>query len=158
MNFQISALPPAPFATLFTLSDEALAAKGGMRRVVDRSPGFPCRVSLCDAEPSETVILVHYEHQAAPSPYRASHAIYVRPGVAQARPEPGEVPSMLRSRLLSLRAFDDAGMLLDADVVEGQAVEGVIERLLGVPGAAYLHLHFARTGCYAARADRGPDR
>ena len=83
---------------------------GALLRVADPSPGFPCRVSLCDAEPGETVLLVHYEHQPAASPFRASHAVYVRRGAVQAHPAPGEVPEMLRRRLLSVRAFDDAGM------------------------------------------------
>jgi hypothetical protein len=154
MTFQISALPSAPFAPLFALSDEALAAKGGVRRVADRAPGFPCRVSLRDAAPGETVLLVHYEHHPVRSPFRASHAIYVREGAAQAHPEPGEVPEMLRSRLLSVRAFDGAGMLVDADVVEGRALDAAIERLLGAAQADYLHVHFARPGCFAVRVDR----
>ena len=154
MTFQIVALPAAPFAPLFALSDEALAARGGVRRVADRAPGFPCRVSLRDARPGEDVLLVNYEHQPARSPFRSTYAIYVRRDAVQARLEPGEVPEMFRSRLLSARAFDEAGMLLDADVVEGREVEGVIGRLLGVATAAYLHVHFARPGCYAARVDR----
>jgi hypothetical protein len=155
MAFQITALPAAPFAPLFELSDEALAAQGGVRRVADRVPGFPCRVSLRDAEAGETVLLVNHEHQPARSPFRSTHAIYVRRGAVQAHPRPDEVPEMLRARLLSVRGFDDAGMLRDADVVEGRALEAVVTRLLGAPGTAYLHLHFAKPGCYAARVDRG---
>jgi hypothetical protein len=154
MAFQITALPPAPFVPLFDLSADSLAERGGVLRVADRSPGYPCRVSLRDAEPGETVLLVNYEHQPARSPFRSTHAIYVRRGAEQAHPAPDEVPEMLRSRLLSVRAFDASGMLAEADVVEGREVESAIERLFGAPAAAYLHLHFARPGCYAARVDR----
>jgi hypothetical protein len=154
MTFLVTALPLAPFSQLFTLSDEALATHGAVRRSADRRPGFPCRVSLRDAEPGETVLLVNYEHQPARSPFRSTYAIYVRRDATQAHPRPGEVPDMLRSRLLSVRAFDDAGMLLDADVVEGRVVEPALERLLAAPSAAYVHVHFARPGCYAARVDR----
>jgi Protein of unknown function (DUF1203) len=154
MTFQLVALPEAPFAPLFILSDHALAAHGGVRRVADRSPGFPCRVSLRDAEPGDEVLLVNYEHQPARSPFRSTHAIYVRRGAVQVHLEPGEVPPMLQSRLLSVRAFDDAGMLLDAGVVEGREVERVVARLFDAVGVAYLHVHFARMGCYAARVDR----
>jgi Protein of unknown function (DUF1203) len=121
--------------------------------IADQSPAFPCRVSLQDAAEGETVILLHYEHQRADSPFRASHAIYVRPAPAKRIPR-GEVPKMLRSRLLSVRAFDDRGMLEEADVVEGAALEPIIERMLRNPKVAYLHIHFARPGCYAARVDR----
>jgi hypothetical protein len=157
MTFQFHALPSERFADLFAIPDDVLAGRGAVRRVVDRAPGFPCRVSLRDAEVGETVLLVHFEHQPAPTPFRASHAIYVRRGAARARPEPGEIPEMLRSRLLSVRAFDGDGMLVDADVAEGRVLESVATRMLGAPSAAYLHVHFARPGCYAARVDRaGP--
>ena len=61
---------------------------------------------------------------------------------------------MLRSRLLSLRAFDDAGMLVDADVADGTELEPLIERQLADAQVRYLHIHFARPGCYAARVER----
>lgn len=155
MTFHITALPAAPFAPLFALSDDALAAKGAVRRVADGRPVFPCRVSLRDAERGEELLLTNYEHQPARSPFRSSHAIYVRRGAEQAHLEPGEVPVMLRSRLLSVRAFDVSGMLVGADVVEGRALETMIGALLDAPGASYLHIHFARPGCYAARVERG---
>lgn len=154
MSFQISALPVEPFQPLFGLSDADLARRRAVRRIADRSPGFPCRVSLEDAVPGEPVLLVHYEHQPADTPYRAGHAIFVREGAKEARPAVGEVPEVLRRRLLSVRAFDAVGMMVDADVVEGPALETLIQRLFARPEAAYLHVHNARPGCYAARADR----
>ena len=64
-----------------------------------------------------------------------------------------QLPMMLRS-LMSLRAFDDQDMMVDADVAEGEAVEGLIERLLARPEVAYVHAHYARRGCYAALVRR----
>lgn len=154
MPFQIRALPAEPFAPLFAMSDDELRERGAVRQTVDRTPGFPCRVSLADAEPGEVVVLVHYEHQPARTPYRAGHAIYVREGAAEARPAPGEVPEVLRRRLLSVRAFDAAGMMVGADVVDGRALELVVERLFADARVSYLHLHNAKPGCYAARVDR----
>ena len=154
MSFQIHALPAEPFAPLFGMTDDELRARGAVRQTVDRTPGFPCRVSLADAAPGETVVLVHYEHQPVHTPYRAGHAIYVREGVAEAHPAAGEIPEVLRRRLLSVRAFDASGMMLDADVVEGRALGPAIARLFADGRVAYLHLHNAKPGCYAARVDR----
>jgi hypothetical protein len=154
MNFRISALELARFAPLFGQSDAALAAQGARRVVATHSPGFPCRVSLADAEPGETLLLLHYEHLAADTPYRASHAIYVREAAAQAEPAAGEVPEVLRRRLLSVRAFDAADMMVDADVVDGVALAPVIARMFSCDNVSYLHLHNAKPGCYAARVDR----
>jgi hypothetical protein len=154
MSFRISALPLAPFAPLFALDDAALAARGARRMIADKTPGFPCRVSLEDAQPGETLILTHWEHQRADTPFRASHALYVREGAVEAHPEAGEVPALLRLRTLSLRGFDDGGMLIAADLAEGHALEPALASMLAAPAVAYVHLHYAKPGCYAARADR----
>jgi hypothetical protein len=78
----------------------------------------------------------------------------VRERATEAMLEISEVPEVIRLRLLSVRAFDALGMMLDADVTEGREVAPVIERLLGDPAVAYLHLHNAKAGCFAARVDR----
>jgi len=153
MSFRIRGLPAAPFADLFSMSDPQLSARDAVRRVAASKPGFPCRISLTDAEVGQEVILVHYEHHAVASPFRASHAIYVRAGEQQ-YDAVDRVPPMLRSRLLSVRAFDADGMLVDADIAEGADLEALIERQLAQPQTQYLHIHFARPGCYAARVDR----
>ena len=154
MSFVISPLPVEPFQALFGLSDEALAEKGVHRRTVD-GPGFPCRLTLEDAPLGETVLLLNYVHQPADTPFRASHAIFVREHAAPVQPAVDEVPPALAVRKhISLRAFDAEGMMLDADIAPGDDLPPVIERLLGEPGVAYLHAHYAGMGCYAARIDR----
>jgi hypothetical protein len=41
MSFRITGLAPEPFQHLFALSDAELAARGAVRRIADRKPGFP---------------------------------------------------------------------------------------------------------------------
>ena len=154
MNFQIIALEPDRFARLFDLSDESLAEHLAVRVVATSKPGFPCRVSLADAEVGDELILVNHQHLAGDSPYRATHAIYVRRGAVQARPAVNETPAMFLGRTLSLRAFDDLAMLVGADLVAGEDLGDALGRLLANPNAAYVHIHYAKPGCYAARADR----
>lgn len=154
MDFRISGLAPQPFAKLFSMDDGELARHRALRRIVDAKPGAPCRVSLEDAGPGEEVILVHHEHHAVDSPYRASHAVYVRRLAREAFDRVNEVPPALASRLLSVRAFDAAGLMVGADIAEGREIPALIARLFADPAAAYLHAHYARAGCYAARIDR----
>ena len=153
MHFRIRGLPAEHFADLFTMTEEELARRNAVWRVASESPGFPCRISLTDAGPGDEVILVNYEHLAVASPYRASHAIYVRPGEKQFDAI-DEVPAMLRRRLLSVRGFDSEGMMTNADVVDGTDLETLIERLLSDARTQYLHAHIARPGCYAASIER----
>ena len=152
--FRVSALPHEPFRELFALDDAALAARGIRRVIADDKPGFPCRVSLVDAEPGETLLLLHFLHHDVPGPYRASGPIYVRERASTAVPAPGEVPELLRVRLLSLRAYDADGLLRAADVTEGRDLETVIARLFADPAVSYIHAHNARAGCYDCRIDR----
>lgn len=153
MHFRITGLPAEAFHELFSLSDEALAERQAMRVVADQPHGYPCRVSLTDAEPGQSLILLHYEHHSVDSPFRSSHAIYIREGEQQ-YDQVDEVPDQLRRRLLSVRGFDRHGMLRDADVAQGTALEPLIERLFTDAQVSYLHIHMARPGCYAARVDR----
>jgi hypothetical protein len=154
MSFRITGLDPAPFAHLYGLSDEALAVHGATRYVADKAPGFPDRIEVRDLQPGETCLLVNYTHQPADTPYRASHAIFVREGAERAYEAVDEIPEVLRVRPLSLRAFDAAHMMVDADLVDGSAAEGLIETLLANPAVAYIQAHYARRGCYAARIER----
>jgi hypothetical protein len=154
MSFQIHALPYERFAPLFKLSDAGLAKAGAARMVVNARPGFPCRVSLADAERGETVVLVNFEHQPANSPYRASHAIFIREYAEQAFPGVGEVPEVLTSRLISVRAFDQRHYMMGADVVEGATLRKAIPAMLQSPDVSYLHLHNAKAGCFAASVTR----
>ena len=154
MSYVIQGLDPAPFRALYGLSDAALAARHAVRRTVAKKPGAPCRVTLADAEPGETVLLLNHEHLPVASPYRGTHAIFVREGAEVPARFENAVPEQLAIRLLSVRAFDDAGMMTNADVVEGRDLEPLIARFFKDPAVAYLHVHKAKPGCFAARVDR----
>ena len=154
MGFQVSALRVDEFRHLFGLDDESLARHGARRMTVDVKPGYPCRVTLKDADPGESVLLVNYEHLAVNTPYRSTHALFVREGATTCPPITNRIPEQLMIRLLSIRAFDVDGMMVDADVVHGEEAEPVIRGLLDDTRVEYLHIHNAKPGCYAARVDR----
>ena len=154
MHFRIRGLSPLPFQHLYGLPEAELKQRGVLRYMVDTKPGYPDRITMEDAEPGQTVLLLNHVCQDADTPYRASHAIFVREGATQQYDAIDQVPASLRIRLLSLRAYDQRGMMLDADVVEGTAIESVIARLFDDATVRYIHVHHARRGCYAGRIDR----
>lgn len=154
MDFRILPLDVDQFRPLFGLDETKLARFGAQRILVDSFPGYPCRVSLRDADIGEHVFLMNYEHQSQPGPYRSSHAIFVREWASQAAPDRNEVPVMFRHRLLSVRSFDASGMMIDADVIAGTQLETLIERMLGCSSTNYLHIHNAKPGCFAATVKR----
>src|SRR5262245_13215230 len=151
MSFRITGLPAGNFQHLFSLDDAELAALGAVRR---NAPGaVPCRISLTDATPGEEVILTNYEHHAVDSPYRMRFAIYVRKG-EETFDAVDAIPEQLRKRTLAARSFDEHGMMIERELVEGTGLEDTIRRLFADPRAAYLHLHYAAPGCYAAQVER----
>jgi uncharacterized protein DUF1203 len=154
MPFIVSGLPIERFEPLFGLSDEALAERGALRVTADDGR-YPCRVTLEDAAPGQTVLLVNHEHQTAPTPYRSNYAIFVSEAAqATRRMAPDELPPVLRGRSIALRAFDAGGMLLGAELALADDVAEKARAQLEDPAVAYLHAHNATYGCYAARIDR----
>ena len=154
MSFRITGLSPEPFCHLFGLSDEELAHHRARRYVADTKPGFPDRIEMRDAEPGETLLLLNHECQPARTPYRATHAIFVREGAEAAYSGIDVIPEPLRVRPISLRAFNEAGEMVDADLVDGSELRPLIERFFANSAVSYLHAHYAKRGCYAARFDR----
>ena len=153
MSFRILGLSPEPFRPFFEMTEAELSASGARRHIVDE-PGLPCRVSLEHARIGDEILLLNFEHQPARTPYRSRHAIYVSRGAARAFDAVDVVPETIATRLISVRAFDANEMMIDADVVEGTRAAETFERLLANRDAAYLHVHNAKRGCYAARVER----
>ncbi len=153
MSFRILGLAPEQFRPLFAMPDEALHRMGA-RRVIADDRRLPCRVSMEHAERGEELLLLNFEHQPANTPYRATHAIYVRKVAERAFEAVNIVPEVLASRLLSVRAFDAQHMIIDADVCDGTQAAEVFERFLDNPESSYLQVHNARHGCYTARVER----
>lgn len=155
MDYIVRGLPLAPFQPLFGLDDAGLRARGIVRMAADAKPGYPCRITLEDAKPGETLLLLNWRHLDVDSPYRADGPIFVRESAAATREVRNAIPEQQRSRLLSVRAYDAAGWMRDADVVEGVALEPLVARFFADQRVAFLHVHNARRGCYACRIDRG---
>lgn len=154
MNYVLQGLDPARFAPLFALDEAELAARDMRWMTVDAPVGFPCRLTLEDAPVGERVLLLPFTHQEGRSPYRASGPIFVRQGIAERTRITGELPPYLTLRLLSVRAYDGSDLMVDADVANGREAAPVIERFLARADVSYLHIHYAKRGCYACRVDR----
>ena len=153
MSFKISGLSAAPFVALFGLPDEELK-KHRAKRITVQGPGYPERIEMRDAEPGDVLLLVNYEHQPADTPYRASHAVYIKEGVTTSFSAIDELPEEMAKRLLSLRAYNENHMMVNADVVDGAAATPVIENMLEDQRVAYIHAHYAKPGCFAAYIGR----
>lgn len=153
MTYRIEPLPRAPFAPLFALSDEDLAARGARRWVADRAGVAPCRVSLATADVGERLVLVNHAHLTDPtSPYSASGPIFVREDAVEAPAFIASVPEMIAARPLSIRVYDKRNMMIDGEVIAGTDLDARLRHWFAVGHTALVHIHFAPRGCYLARA------
>ena len=153
-TFRLVGLAADNFKPFFQMSDDELAALGARRVVADESPGFPCRVSLVDAEVGDELLLLPFEHLSARSPYRASGPVYVRARAQRAVLEPGAIPPYVTRRLMSVRAYDASDMMVAGEVCEGADVRATLDRLMADGTVAYVHLHNAKRGCFSCRVER----
>jgi hypothetical protein len=155
VTYSIQGLPVEDFQPLFGLSDDALAQRHIVRMTADAPVGFPCRILLADAKPGDMLLLLNHEYLAAKTPYQGRHAIFVNEAATASARFVDEIPPVLGIRkAISLRGFDQADMMVDADVVPGAEVEGLILRLFANPTITYIHAHNAGRGCFAARINR----
>ena len=151
MTYRITGLDPAPFRPLFGLSDDELARRGVVRMTVTEKPSFPCRVTLEDRDVGEQVLLLNHVSQDG-GPYHASHAIFVTDGSPATFVD--EVPPAFAGRVLSLRAFDDEGMMVEAALAQPGDADAAIRSLLANQCVDHIDAHNATRGCFSARIER----
>lgn len=153
-SFQIEGIDYPIVEHFFQFNDEELAEFGAIRQWADQKPGFPCRVSLEDAEPGEELILFPFKHHDVDSPYQATGPIYVRKGAKSAQLQKNELPKMLEHRLLSLRGYNSSGMMLKAETINGNNLKTTINELFGDQSIHYIQIHNAGPGCYNCTVKR----
>ncbi|MFL5318740.1 MAG: DUF1203 domain-containing protein [Myxococcaceae bacterium] len=124
-------------------------------RVAKDKPGFPCRACLRDAEVGERLLLCSFTPFVKPGPYRAIGPVFLHERSCDPFIDRGEVPEILRTRLVSLRAYDDREELRSAEVVDGGLA--LIEQATAMfsdPRIHHIDVHLARPGCFACRLER----
>ncbi len=153
-NFQIKAIDTSRVNHLFDLNDQDLAKMNAIKKTVTAKPGFPCRVSLEDAEVGEEVILFSYDPFNIDSPYQTQSPIFVRINAKTAKLGVNEIPRMLQHRTQSLRAFDNSGMMLDARTINGKEVSEHLKNLFLNQDILFIHIHNSGPGCFNCQVDR----
>ncbi|HEX9946503.1 MAG TPA: DUF1203 domain-containing protein [Allosphingosinicella sp.] len=154
MTYRIEGLEREAYAYLLRLGDDDLAGLSARRVTADRKPGFPCRVTLEDAEPGESLILFNHVSHDVPTPFRSAYAIYVRETALEPAVHANSTPPVFEGRALGLRGFDREGMLRGALLALPGEADGKIRELFDRPEIETIHAHNAAAGCFAAKIVR----
>ena len=152
-NFIITALENN-FNYLFDLSEKELAAKGAKKMIVDEKPGYPCRVSLADAEIGEEVVLFPFQHLKTNSPFQSSGPIFVRKNAKTSTLEVNIIPEFLLHRFLSIRAYDTNGMMVETGTCQGTELKDKLQSYFKNINVSYIQIHNAGPGCYDCQVNR----
>lgn len=153
-NFQIVALQEKEFNNLFLMNEEVLKSIGAVKIIANKNPGYPCRISLKDAEVGEEVILLNYQYHSVNSPYKASGPIFIRKGATTAKLDVNEIPHMLHHRYLSVRGYNTDSMIVEARVTEGVHLRENIDEIFDNKEVEYIHILNAKPGCYNCLVNR----
>ncbi len=147
MTYQITGIDPKKLKNVAN-------APGTVRVRATGTPGFPCRVTLEDAEPGEELLLFNHVSHDVDSPYRSSYAIYARPGAKVAARYRDAIPPIFAGRPLGMRAFGIDAMLKTARLAMPGEADSMIRQLFELEDVAYIDVHNAAHGCFAARVER----
>lgn len=154
MTYRITGLNPANHAVLFAMTDAELSAINARRVIANSNHGFPCRVSLRDADEGDALILFHHVSHEVATPYRSAYAIYVRETADAAAVYVDETPPVFEGRPIALRGFDADGNLLGAALALPGQADARIRELFESDDIAYIHAHNAAHGCFSAAIER----
>ncbi len=147
MTYRINGIDPNQ---IDTDSASALA----VRVKATSNLGFPCRVTLEDAEQGEELLLFNHVSHDVQSPYRSSYAVYARISAAKPAQYTNEVPPVFQGRPLGMRAFGSDAMLKTAGLAMPGDADQTIRRLFELDEVAYIDVHNAAHGCFVARVER----
>jgi hypothetical protein len=125
------------------------------RVVVADDPGsYPCRRCLADAAVGDRLLLLPYDPFPGSSPYTGHGPVFVHADGCESHTPGADIPEQLRSRLLAVRGYDASSMMATSDVVHGALVEDALRAAFSESATEFVHIHFARPGCFACRVDR----
>jgi len=151
--FASSAFRIAPLPT--EVAEEArrvaeLGAEDHAVITVDSVTGYPCRHCLRWAQPGERVILFPYTSIPPGHPYSETGPIFVHAEQCERYSATGEYPPDFRDGRV-FRAYDANYNMIDAEVVNGDDPEAVIEKLLQNPKTEFVDARSVTRGCFTFR-------
>lgn len=79
-------------------------------------------------------------------PYHGSHAIYLWEGCNDQGIYINEITESIVARLLSLRAFGENHLMLQADICKGADMKMLLKFFFDYPSVGYIHIHNAKQG------------
>ena len=153
MNFTVRGIPQS-------LADEVrrtrVSPQYGHPTLLEVATGTgPCRCCLRPFVPGqEQRLLFTYRPQGEDGSLMAPGPVFIHAEPCEAYVDDGFPPGLRSLPLAFESRAARSRVLVVLTPATTQAPESCIERLLGEPGAKWLHLRHAEAGCFVARVER----
>jgi hypothetical protein len=121
--------------------------------VADSPASYPCRHCLRWVEPGERVILFPYTSIPPGHPYSETGPIFVHSDPCERYADTSQFPPDLRAGR-ALRAYNSKFDMIDAQVVDDDEPETVIEKFFQNPDTKFVDARSVTRGCYTFRIER----
>lgn len=148
INFKFYSLDKKQFDEFFEMSKNELDKLNIRKIIVEEKPGYPCRVSLQDAEIGEEVLLMSYNHIINKSLFDSKGPIFIRKNAQNKEFKVNEIPLMFNHRILSLRGYDIDYMMIYAATIKGSVLKETINTAFENEKVNFIHIHNSSPGCY----------
>jgi hypothetical protein len=145
MTFRIDAIPSDELARIRAAGYDI---QGDPFRAREAGGGEPLRCCLRPARAGERIALIAYRPTGTAGAYAETGPVFVHAEPCEGYPTDGSWPPEFRNRQQVLRAYDAAGRIADAILVEGAEAEDGIAKLLADPGHVVVHSRNVLYGCY----------
>lgn len=127
-----------------------------LRRMMPDNSRAPCRHCLRNGKTGEAMLLGSYNLQGPVGIYWTPSPIFLHADACERYGAENEVPEIVRSSFVSVRSYDgDDQCIYDlGQVVEGLAVDPVLQRAVSDPRTKFVNIHTAKPGCLLCRVER----
>ena len=125
-----------------------------LRPFVTDEPGAPLRCCLREAEAAERLVLIAYRPDDTVGAYREIGPVFLHADACDGFEPSAGYPGGFRRRQQVFRAYDAAGRIAYAVLVDGADAEAAIDTLLANPDITTIHSRNVLYGCYMFAINR----
>jgi len=150
VRFSISAIP----ADIADRIRTTLVDDFGNQLVARPADSAPCRHCLRITKPGEHLIVFAYQPFTSGGPYAEVGPVFVHAAPCEAYDHRDTFPEGFRTRILTMRGYNDQGTIETAELSEAGNPEATIERLFSNERVSFIHARNPAWGCYDFRIDR----
>ena len=150
-TFRIEAIPAAELNRVRAAGQDI---EGNPFTPRDADGGEPLRCCLRPSRAGERIALIAYRPSGTAGAYAERGPVFIHAEACAGYPADGGWPPEFRDRQQVLRAYDAAGRIADAILVEGVDAEAGIAKLFDDPAHVVVHSRNVLYGCYMFTVSR----